>query len=97
MLEEALRESEFQLILNANPGSRVRVEAGGRTKGGYMGLRGTSELPFQIDAQAPAKTGIKRAKLKCSQKNQPTVLVFFTRFWIFVTCTLCSWRKLHAV
>jgi len=28
MLEEALRESEFQLILNANPGSRVRVEAG---------------------------------------------------------------------
>lgn len=48
MLEEALRESEFQLILNANPGSRVRVEAG-RTKGGYMGLRGTSELPFQAN------------------------------------------------
>jgi hypothetical protein len=28
MLEEALKDSEFQLILNANPSSRLRVEAG---------------------------------------------------------------------
>lgn len=28
LLDEALKDSEFQLILNANPVSRARVEAG---------------------------------------------------------------------
>ena len=28
LLEKALKDSEFQLILNANPASRLRVEAG---------------------------------------------------------------------
>ena len=32
MLEEALKDSEFQLILNANPSSRLRVEAGPKSK-----------------------------------------------------------------
>lgn len=57
MLEEALRESEFQLILNANPGSRVRVEAGVGAK------RGTwdSEAPVNsLSKQIQAEWGISR-------------------------------------
>ena len=57
MLEEALRESEFQLILNANPGSRVRVEAGVGAK------RGTwdSEAPVNsLSKQIRTEWGISR-------------------------------------
>ncbi len=51
MLEEALRESEFQLILNANPGSRVRVEAG-RAKGGTWEWEATvNSLSKRIHAE----------------------------------------------
>lgn len=73
MLEEALKDSEFQLILNANPSSRLRVEAG--PKSSKMDQNGSTCEPN-------TKKGWEGAK----ELEGLWFLTFFDISWMFWTC-----------